>query len=226
LGYNKSYPDLLTLKYSTMKNSRLASLLTVCATLFFGIASCERSSSGLTVVEGQVVERSNGKAVPDAYVQLYQPGKSFSSGYSKVGDPLKTDGNGNFSFSYDAETESSNLLMGYSDKGHYSDWQEAPNLSSGRKNKDVKVKVYAPAWVKIKLIDELPKSRVWISIWGYNERGDFLTLPSDTVFYRSAIADFQDRVTWDITDEQAVKTRYYKDFKVAGMDTVTIEIKF
>ena len=199
-----------------MKKKRLAILFLSYASLFFSTTACERSNSGPTIVEGQVIERVSGKAVPDAYVQLYQPGTGFSSGYSKVGDPYKADGNGKFSFTYDAETESSYLLMGYSAKGHYTDWQEAPSLKSGGKNKGVKVKVNAPAWVQFKLTDELPKSKVWMRIGGYLEQGDNISLPRDTVFYRSAIADFAHRVTWEITDEQAITTRFTKILQLPG----------
>lgn len=208
-----------------MKNIRSALLSLVFGIAFLAVSSCKRND-GPTVVEGQVVERISGKAVPDAYVQLYQPGKGFSSGYSKVGDPYKTDGNGKFSFTYDAETESSYLLMGYSQKGHHTDWQEAPNLRSGGKNKDVKVKVHAPAWLKIKLTDELPKSRVWIRVGGFNGQSAFLTLPSDTVFYRFTRADFAQKANWDITNEMGIKTTYFQDYYVTGLDTLTVEIKF
>ncbi|KAA9331832.1 peptidase associated/transthyretin-like domain-containing protein [Adhaeribacter soli] len=209
-----------------MNNFCMGRLFSALCILLIAATSCEQSRSGPTVVEGQVVERISGKPVPDAFVQLYQPGKTFSSGYSKAGDPYRTDGNGNFSFSYDAETESSYLLMGHSNKGHYTDWQEAPNLSNGRKNKDVKVKVNAPAWVRIKLIDELPKSKVWLAIAGYAGPVDNLSFPKDTIFYRFTTADFARRVTWEITDTLAIKTLRYQDYYVAGMDTVTVEIKF
>src|SRR5438128_854962 len=101
-----------------MRISFVLSLLLVL--LLIGGTSCDPfdGEGGKTVVEGQTVDRFSGQAIPDAEIQLYKQGCGFSSGYFKEGNLHKADGNGNFSFAFDAEKGVSYLLMGYAEKGY------------------------------------------------------------------------------------------------------------
>ncbi|MBT2559495.1 hypothetical protein J7E24_17040, partial [Hymenobacter sp. ISL-91] len=74
--------------------------------------------------------------------------------------------------------------------GYFTDWSWAPDLKPGRKNEQVRVPVLAPAWVRIQLVDELPKSRIQLSITGYSGSGEQLRYPRDTTFIRTISAQY------------------------------------
>ncbi|WP_187311454.1 hypothetical protein [Hymenobacter sp. BT188] len=109
--------------------------------------------------------------------------------------------------------------------GYVTDWGLAPSLTAGRKNEDLVIPMYAPAWVRLVLVDEPPKSRVTLNVQGYNGQDKWPYPARDTVLIRPILADLTNSVTWLIYEPgQDRKVTY--PFQVASLDTVTIRIPF
>jgi len=121
------------------------------------LAGCEKDTSGPTRVSGQVVEANSRQAVArPPQVQVWGLTRGSGGSYTPVGDPQPTDGQGNFSFSFPADAGRSYVLRATGGLGYYTDWGLAPALQGGQKNAGVQVPVYAPAWVRVDLVDEPP----------------------------------------------------------------------
>ena len=80
-------------------------------------------------------------------------------GFAATGPSYPTDATGHFSFRFEATDKTTYIVRASSELGHFTDWIRAPELKAGRKNQGVVVPVLAPAWVRLQLVDELPKSR-------------------------------------------------------------------
>ena len=180
-------------------------------------------TTGTTLVAGQVVERQSRKPVGNGTVQVWLAGKG--GGYGEVGDPQPCDAQGRFSFNFDAESKNGYLLKAQASPGYITDWAEAPELTAGRSNKDVVVSVLAPAWVRLVLVDEPPKSRVVIHVQGYEGSGETLRYPRDTVLVRPLLAGFKANIYWFIND-QGHDSSFNQSFEIAALDTVTVRIPF
>jgi protocatechuate 3,4-dioxygenase beta subunit len=184
----------------------------------------DNPTTGTTVVEGQVVERSGRQPVGGAMVQLWLAGKA--GGYGEAGDPQPCDAQGRFSFRFDAERKGGYLIKAYAPPGYFTDWAEAAYLTAGRKNTGLVVPMLAPAWVRLQFVDELPKSRVSIFTTGYRTNGEQWNYPRDTALIRPAIAGLTKHITWFITDDRGIQTRIITDVQLAPLDTLTVRIPF
>ena len=183
-----------TSRHSLPHFQRLTSVL--CLWLLAGCNPTE-PTTGTTQVAGQVVERQSRKPVGGGTVQVYL--SSSAGGYRPVGDPQPCDAQGRFAFDFDAASKSGYLLKAQAPPGYITDWAEAPELTAGRKNTGLVVPVLAPAWVRLVLVDEAPKSKISIFISGYPGSGDRLTYPRDTTLIRPVSADFARKITWVIS---------------------------
>lgn len=146
------------------------------------LVSCQKPTDGPTLVEGQVVEHMGRQPVGGATVQVWQAGNG--GGYAPVGQGQPTDAQGRFRFRFEADSKSGYIVMATAPLGYVTDWGLAPSLTAGRRNKDLVIPMYAPAWVRLVLVDEPPKSRVIMTIQGYSGGGELLNYPQDTVLIR------------------------------------------
>ncbi len=204
------------------------STLTRCLVLFSlpGLAGCnpDNPTTGTTQVSGQVVQRQSRQPVGNGTVQVQL--RSSAGGYRPVGDPQPCDGQGRFAFAFDAESKFGYLLMAQAPPGYITDWAEAPELTAGRKNKEVVVPVLAPAWVRLLLVDEPALNTSSIHLSGYDGPGDRLNFPRETTLIRPALADFPRKVIWVLTSEKGVDIQFEQEVKLSPLDTVTVRIPF
>ncbi len=90
----------------------------------------------------------------------------------------------------------------------------------------VRVPMQPPAWVQVRLIDELPLSKVWLYVSGYEGSGERFFFPQSQSFVRRVSPVMPHHLFWEITDQTGAVRTEGKDFTVAPLDTVTIDIKF
>ena len=194
----------------------------ICLWLLAGCTSTD-PTMGTTQVAGQVVQRQSRKPVGNGIVQVYL--SSSAGGYRPVGASQACDAQGRFSFNFDAQKTGGYLLLAQAPPGYRTDWADAPELTAGRRNAGLVVPVLAPAWVRLVLVDEPPKSRASIHIQGYEGSGQTLVYPRDTILIRPLLADFKTRMYWFIT-EQGQQRNLHQDIQPAALDTVTVRIAF
>ncbi|NVO32476.1 peptidase associated/transthyretin-like domain-containing protein [Hymenobacter lapidiphilus] len=190
------------------------------------LSGCAQES-GPTQVSGQVVDQVTGQPVAGTTVQVEQAGRG--GGFAAVGPSYATDGQGRFSFRFEAESEPTYIVRASSELGHFTDRTRAPDVKAGRKNEQVRVPVLAPAWVRIQLVDEPPKSRVSMYVSGYEGDGDRINFPGDTTFIRYGLAHLTKNIYWvisDYTSSPTVVTEFRKQIDAAALDTVTVRIVF
>ncbi|MGI4873931.1 MAG: hypothetical protein ACRYFX_22455 [Janthinobacterium lividum] len=193
--------------------------------LLLGVAGCTQDpTTGTTTVEGQVVENQSRKPVANATVQVYQEAKS--GGYAPVSTPVQADGQGHFSLSFEAESTSGYAVFAQAYPGYYTPAYAATGITAGRANQGVVVPMLAPAWVRLQLVDELPKNRISMHISGYEGPGDRLYYPRDTVLTRPLVAGFSGQIIWVITNEKGIDTQYSQTIKVGALDTAKVRIPF
>ncbi|RPD43891.1 carboxypeptidase regulatory-like domain-containing protein [Hymenobacter sediminis] len=204
---------------------KLVHLMTATA---IGCTSCSLfEESGKTTVEGQVVDSATGQAVANAQVCLFANHRGGSSAsYNPAGDWRPTDGEGKFSFSFEAEENNAYILRASSSRGD-TEFQSAPRINGGRKNKGVQVPVAAMAWVRIHLLDVPPRTdAVNVAVWGFQ---DSFTLqpPLDTVIYRLVKASPNQLVLWQINGSRTEPaTPHQVSSGVAGLDTMRVDIRY
>jgi hypothetical protein len=156
-------------------------------------------------------------------VQVWQAGRG--GGYAPVGQGQPADAHGRFSFRFEADSKSGYIVMATAPPGYVTDWGLAPSLTAGRRNKGMVVPTYAPAWVRLVLVDEPPKSQVQMTITGYSGGGEALRYPRDTVLIRPIIVDLTKSVTWFIY-EPGRDRKETQAIQAGALDTVTIRIPF
>ena len=186
------------------------------------LGSCAKDS-GSTLVEGQVVDSQSGQPVGNVTVQVERAGQG--GGFTTTGPSYPTDAQGRFSFRFEAQAQPTYIVRASSPLGYFTDWIKAPELKAGRKNQNLRVPVLAPAWVRLQLVDEPPRSRVTMVITGYSGSGETLYYPRDTVLIRPILANFKLAITGFITDQGQDK-KITQTIEAASLDTVTVRIPF
>jgi hypothetical protein len=197
----------------------------LCAALGFAFTSCKRLD-GETVVEGQLIDRDTGQAVKSkGKIAVF----AASSGYRFLFEK-ETDTNGKFAFRFEAEDDC--ILRGFTDQGYSTTWSDGVELKEGHNNKNLKVKMRAPAWVKFKLINQPPLDTVpVIYIQGFNsdQYGNFSAaiykLSQDTSFTKEISANETRTITWYFSRNVGME-RYEKDLIFPPLDTVEVVIPF
>ncbi|RZK34919.1 MAG: hypothetical protein EOO61_12790 [Hymenobacter sp.] len=196
--------------------------------VFLGVLSlltgCQDPTTGITQVEGRIINNYNGQAVGGASVQVYHA--STAGGYGQVGPSYPADAQGRFSFQFDATSKSGYLVRASTPLGYSTDWAVAPSLTAGRKNTGLVITMLAPAWVRLQVVDKAPKNRVSMHISGYDGPGDQLNYPRDTTLIRPMLAGYAGKIIWVIRDATNTPTQYSQDVKLAPLDTLTIPISF
>ena len=198
--------------------------------LFLGsfalLTSCHNNdpTTGTTQVAGQVVESQSQKPVGKGTVQVYLA--KYGGGYSPLGNAYPCDANGRFAFDFEGQAKESYILKAQAPPGYFTDWAVAPYLTPGRKNQNLIVPVLAPAWVRLVLVDEPPKSKVSMHISGYEGNGDELNPVQDTTLIRPSLAGFTWKLIWIVRDVNGTKTQHEQVINLAPLDTLSVHIPF
>lgn len=196
------------------------------------LLGCQKES-GPTQVSGQVVDIQTGQ--PRAYVPVYVTKSTGSGaaglfgsgggGYTAQGAPYPSDGQGRFAFAFNAEARGSYALRAERFPDYLSG-PEAP-VSNGQANRDVRLPVYTAAWVRLQLVDAPPKGDTRsLYLSGYENNGDRLNNPHDTVLVRRGTVGFPLQLFWSITDSRGAETSHRQDVDLRPLDTVTVRVPF
>ena len=209
------------------------------ASAFSFVAGCNplggaaATTGGTTTVSGQVVESTSRQPVPrPPQVQLWQraqTGGSLTGGaaYAPMGAAQATDGQGRFAFSFEAEAKHEYVLRAAdAGLGYYTDWSLAPALRGGQKNAGVQLPAAAPVWIRLDLVDELPKNQVRIFFSGFGGGGLELPYPHDTTLVFRYLTGQQSFIYWRITHEQGQETTGQRTFTQPPLDTQRVRIAF
>jgi hypothetical protein len=175
--------------------------------LCLAFSSCKRLD-GETLVEGQVVDRHTGEAIPNARLVMFSRiSRSSGGAYNTIEFERLTDSKGNFSFKFESDGSKSYVLRAFKDPGYYTIWDEAAHLDEGRNNKRLKLKMQAPAWVRVKLVNVPPKDIVArLHLRGFSDLingQDYVTFYSfnrDTTFVRMIPGNVERLFVFSIRD--------------------------
>jgi len=217
-----------------MKTTLLLNFLLILLILT-GTACKKLQGDGRTVVEGQVTDRSTGNPVPFAkLVVRSQPG-NLAAGFNTKEFEKEADAQGKFDFSFEADGDKNYALLGYVAQRYYSGSgdEDMLELAGARRNTDLKLKLKAYAWAKIKFINEPPLDTAWFYVTGtYFHPDEFGNnffrinkLHKDTTVIRALEAGQTSQLFWQI-QKGLIKTEYRKDYYFASLDTVLVEIKY
>ena len=200
--------------------------------LVLGGTSCSRSDSGTTVVEGQVVDLHTGQPVADAAVTVYSRRKE-GSAYNGVEFDKQTDGNGKFSFSFEAESGKSYAALGHKAPGYYTPWTDAAYLHSGQSNKKLKLKMQAPAWVRVKLVNVPPMDTIRsFYIQSFSDMIDgqvsatLLNINHDTSFIRMVEGNMQNTFLCNIIETNGNDKLFNPTSYFPALDTTDLIISY
>jgi hypothetical protein len=200
-------------------------------TLLLAVGCSEREESGLTRVRGQVVLANSNTPVPrppQVQVWAQATGGMVAGAYTPLGAPYATDAQGQFDFSFPAERGQDYILRAAEGGlGYYTDWALVRALRKGEENL-VRVPVYAPAWVRLDLVDEPPRSRVWMYFSGFGGGGLTVPYPRDTtlVFPYLTGPGKESFIYWRMTFETGVETHNQRTFIQPPLDTQRVRIAF
>ena len=196
------------------------------------VGCADPDGEGPTTVSGQVVSETTRQPVPrPPQVQLWQRAQSTGSltggvAYAPLGSPHATDAQGRFAFSFEAEARREYVLRAADALGYYTDWARAPRLTGGQGNAAVVLPVVAPAWIRLDLVDELPRNRVWMFFSGFGGGGLQLPYPRDTSVVFPYLAGQENFIYWRITNAQGQETTGQRTFIQAPLDTQRVRIAF
>ena len=203
----------------------------VSAVLSF-LSSCEKAS-GPTAVSGLVVDKDTGQPVPQAEVQVH----AFSSGNGSsgggygpaLGGPYLADAQGQFSFSFEASKGKSYRLDAYGPLGHFS-VDQGVEVDNGQANRNLRIPVQAPGWVRVRLVDETPtanQGQVIVGGFGNPVYSSGLPLKEDEIFVRYIGAHIPSRISWIIKDYvQGTVVEGHQDLTIPSLYTITVTIRF
>lgn len=207
--------------------SRLFTIISVCG-VGLGLAGCSLfGEGGRTTAEGTVVDSNSGNPIGPAQVSLFTSKRgSASAVLTQAGNWRDTDAQGRFSFSFDADANLDYVVRATSRRGE-TDYLTAPRLKGGRKNKDVRVPIFSPAWVSVHLVDVPPRTdALSISVGGFPESFTIST-PLDTTIVRFIEPGENLWVLWQLNGGQMSSNDERRSyFSVAGMDTARVELRY
>ncbi|OGX83340.1 hypothetical protein BEN47_03335 [Hymenobacter lapidarius] len=204
-----------------------------CAMLGIVVSGCEKES-GPTKVSGQVVEFYTGKPVPYGKVQLLASNPNGrinivnGGGLNAKGDPHLADAQGRFTFTFEAQRNINYGLRGRLDPYYFGNTEVS--IDGGRANNDLRVPVFAFAWVRYVIVNELPKPPNSVHSLYITGHGSGLGIniyqPRDTVIIERVIGGTNTRTTWFVRDRQGKSTQYDKNTLVPPLDTLDVRITF
>ncbi|MCB2378520.1 carboxypeptidase-like regulatory domain-containing protein [Hymenobacter sp. BT635] len=179
-------------------------------------------------VSGRVVDRHTGQALGGATVQAYaQRGSGLGAGgYAAVAEPHTADAEGNFSFAFLPDPAASYLLLATAPPGYYTIWGEAPTVRRRQPAANLRLPVQAPAYLRIRLLDEPPRSRVWLTVSGYAGPADEFAAPASQTYVRRIDAREPRYIAWSVRDTTGRRTDGAQQVRVTALDTLSITIRF
>jgi hypothetical protein len=201
--------------------NKLFSLLLGLVLLMVGLAGCSDSdgTTGLTQVSGRVLTYKGRQPVSGAMVEVVD---AHGGANMPIGAQTTADANGRFSLNFEAQKESGYPLMAYTAIGPYND--------------NLVVPVNAPAWVRIHVVDELPRNQAEVFMYGYGGggepggQGDRLRYPRDTVLVRELLAEEPALgVYWcstDLVTGTGADKIISQHFNISPLDTTDLRIAF
>lgn len=198
-------------------------LLVVCA-LTSGLVACKKIDS-TTLVEGQVIVDATQQPLPQAQVQVWQAGPGFSSGYSEVGNPHEADAQGRFAFQIPTGQAHGFILRASRAPGYVTNWGYEVPIEEGRKNRDLRLRVQAPAWLRIRVQDIPPVNEARVGLSGF---GGQLSYFAQAAYDTTVIVPCQAgavQYSWSISQ---VRGSIYQTniVQVAPLDTASVKIKY
>jgi hypothetical protein len=167
-----------------MKPALSLFFVTVFSVLCF--SSCDKvDKPGPTVADGQIVDATTGKGIPNATVLLIRKTSGSVSAIDATQmETQVTDANGHFHFEFNAEGGFFYRID--ANAMHYEEQSEGRSITSGQKNGNMKVSIKPLAYLLIKLINEPPLDKKGIYINGpFNPTIELIQFASDTAFYRA-----------------------------------------
>ncbi len=200
----------------------LAALLLITAT------ACKRLD-GDTLCEGTVVDRHTNARVANATVGVYERGSSgggLGGGYS-LKEEHQADANGNFAFQISSDAEDM-ILQASSPQGHYTRFQDAPNLRGGKNNKKLVLKTQAPAWLRIRIRSLAPHDTANLNFWGFSPTGAAtgLVYGRDTSLITPVPGNVTSQVYWEINRSRQPLTTGHQEVYCPGLDTTDLEVTY
>jgi hypothetical protein len=189
--------------------------------------SCKQPRDGQTTSQGQVRDLHTGAAVANATVSLMRNKVSSSSAAYSFVQSWQADENGNFEFGFEGDEDYSYVLMASTPLGYYTPWNNAPRLTSGRKNKELKVPAQAPAWVRVNLVDESPLGTIRFSIWGFKDDFYGPIYPiADTSFVKRVDGGIESSIHYAINNASGNAPIHHVSVSPNALDTTSITIQF
>jgi hypothetical protein len=208
----------------------LAVLLFLLPLLF----SCKRPD-GDTLIEGQVVDKITGQPVPNSTLSLYRSTGSSStltSGFT-LEKEYPTDGSGKFGFQYEGSKGESYYLRAWDNQGAETIWDDMVPVEEGRNNKKLKVKLLAPCWVKVNIVDVPPKDSLsYLIVSGFTldnglQSMEFYNLNYSTTFVgRGALNNPDPRLRWRAINNQGITTTHLVPWTPIARDTAEFTITY
>ncbi len=201
-------------------------ILLVFAFVGLAISSCKRLD-GETVVEGQVVDGHTGEPIPNAIVGVYvNTSNAMWGGYTKDFEK-QADEKGNFSFRFEGDGSKEYQLRASTSKGGSPFPNETVYLRQGRNNKNLKLKLQSPAWLKVKFINQLPKDTIWIYFTSFEVRDyNIHMLTRDTTVIGLFSGNETRQVQWEYISSKGQKVKESKQIYFPNSDTVSLEINY
>lgn len=103
-----------------------------------------------------------------------------------------------------------------------------PALRGGRRNKDLRPSCLAPAWVRIRLLDEPPRTLAMVGVTGYlsGQLDREIRYPRDTAYMRQVVAFEPNTITCFVYPNGVQQPLQRQTFTPALLDTVSVTFRF
>ncbi|MGZ5242414.1 MAG: hypothetical protein ACXWD4_00705 [Bacteroidia bacterium] len=184
------------------------------------ILSCKKYS-GPTTAQGQVVDETTGKGIPNAEVWLMRDKGSSAMARTHM-ETQNTDENGNFSFTIETESDYSYFLDASAE--HYYTDAEGGYITAGEKNENMKVKIKPKGYIKFIVTNDSFKVRREVSIFGHFN-SDIHISSNDTIVFRDVLGNNKIPIVICFRDSGLASYQHTSVY-VPALDTVEYTIKY
>ncbi|GAB2958018.1 hypothetical protein GCM10027048_26050 [Hymenobacter coalescens] len=177
---------------------------------------------GETRVEGRAVVEATGQPVPFPELRLVRAGRGAVGG-SRLPDVFHGDAQGRFSFRFQGEEGQRYDLQATAPPGYLALVQ--PEVRGGRRNRDLRPSCVAPAWVRIRLLDEPPRTLAMVNVTGYLGQDYPIRYPRDTTYVRQILPK-DPNVFFAFITTNGISTTQQQALFPSIMDTVSVTFRF
>lgn len=177
---------------------------------------------GETLAEGQAVVDATGQPVPHPELHVLRVG---AVGSQALPGTHRGDAQGKFRFRFQGEEGQEYELLATAAPGYVA--LRRPALRGGQRNQDLRPTCLAPAWVRIRLLDEPPRTLAIVSVQGYlsGQLDPQIRYPRDTTFVRQIYPKDENTITAFIYINGMQSTQRHA-FRSIIMDTVSVTFRF